>query len=72
MAETKGKKTILLPGQMVLIDNQYKIISINKGKSFMMFDLINDPGEKNDIAIKKPGLLKEMIKILENWQQSCK
>ena len=72
MAETKGKKTILLPGQMVLIDNQYKIISINKGKSFMMFDLINDPGEKNDIAIKNPGLLKEMIKILENWQQSCK
>ena len=38
----------------------------------MMFDLINDPGEKNDIAIKNPRLLNEMIKELETWQRSCK
>jgi arylsulfatase A-like enzyme len=58
--------------QIALIDNRYKIISINEGQSFMMFDLINDPGERNDIATDNPGLLNDMIKELKNWQQSCK
>jgi len=58
--------------QMALIDNQYKIISVDKGESFMMFDLVNDPGEQNNIAEVKSELLAKMKKDLMVWQASCK
>ena len=34
--------------------------------------LVNDPGEQKNISETKPGLLKEMKKRLEVWQESCK
>lgn len=58
--------------KIALIDNQYKIISVDGDESFMMFDLVNDPGEQKNISETKPGLLKEMKKRLEVWQESCK
>lgn len=57
--------------QMALIDNQYKIISTDKGKTYMLFDIVNDPSEQKNIVDEKPELLKKMQKELESWQQSC-
>ena len=58
--------------QISLIGNRFKIISIDKGKTYMMFDIKNDPGEQNNIADEKPELLKKMKNELETWQKSCK
>ncbi len=58
--------------QISLIGNRYKIISIDKGKTYMMFDIKNDPSEQSDIAEKKPELLTKMKKELETWRESCK
>jgi arylsulfatase A-like enzyme len=58
--------------QLSLTDNHYKIYSNNKGKTYMLFDLIKDPGEKKDLAAEKTQILKSMKTTLEKWRKSCK
>ncbi len=58
--------------QVSLTDNRYKLISQNKGKSYMLFDLIEDPGETKDLAAEKTEIFKRMKETLEKWQASCK
>ncbi|MBC8469238.1 MAG: sulfatase-like hydrolase/transferase [Planctomycetes bacterium] len=57
--------------QLSLTDNQYKIYSSDKGKTFMLFDLTEDPGETKDLAAKKPQILKSMKTMLIKWRKSC-
>ena len=58
--------------QLSLTDNRYKIYSKNKGKTYMLFDLIEDPGETKDLAAEKPQILQSMKATLEKWRKSCK
>jgi arylsulfatase A-like enzyme len=58
--------------QVSLTDNRYKLISQNKGKTYMLFDLIEDPRETKDLAVEKPEILQTMKATLEKWRKSCK
>jgi len=58
--------------QFALIDEQYKIISMDDGNSFQLYDLIADEGESLDIADEMPDILKTMQRELLSWIQSCK
>jgi len=58
--------------QVSLIGNRYKIYSSDKGKTFELYDLIDDPEEKKNIAKDKPEILGNMKKNLELWRASCK
>jgi len=58
--------------QVSLTGNRYKIYSNNKGKSYMLFDLLEDPGENKDLAAKKPQVLQSMKAALAKWRKSCK
>ncbi len=58
--------------QISLTDNRYKIYSKNKGRTYMLFDLIEDPGEKEDLSEEKPEILRSMKAILTKWRKSCK
>jgi len=58
--------------QTSLTDNRYKLISIDKGGTYMLFDLIEDPYEKKNIANEKPEIVKQMKKTLNKWRASCK
>jgi len=58
--------------QVSLSDNRYKIYSNDDGKTYMLFDLLDDPGEKNDLAAAKSEILLTMKKNLEIWRASCK
>ena len=67
-------------GQKSLVDNRYKLISVRsrvKGMSstsggpFMLFDLVADPGESNDLATEKPEIVEAMSKVLAQWCRSC-
>jgi len=58
--------------QISLTDNRYKLISIDKGGTYMLFDLIEDPYEKKNIANEKPEIVKQMKKTLNKWRASCK
>jgi arylsulfatase A-like enzyme len=58
--------------QVSLTDNHYKIYSKDDGKTYMLFDLLEDPGETKDLAAKEPHILKTMKQKLEKWRVSCK
>ncbi|MHC4566142.1 MAG: sulfatase family protein [Planctomycetota bacterium] len=58
--------------QTSLTDNRYKIYSKDGGKTYMLFDLLEDPGENNDIAAEKPQILHSMKETLGKWRESCK
>ena len=58
--------------QVSLTANRYKIYSNNKGKTYMLFDLLEDPGEIKDLAEEKPQTLQSMEAELAKWRKSCK
>jgi len=58
--------------QISLTDNRYKIYSKDGGQSYVLFDLIEDPGETSDLATEKPKILHSMRAKLEQWRKSCK
>jgi arylsulfatase A-like enzyme len=58
--------------QVSLTDNRYKIYSNDDGKTYMLFDLLDDPGESNNLAAEKPDILYAMKGMLETWRASCK
>ena len=58
--------------QVSLTDNRYKIYSDDKGKTYMLFDLIDGPAETENLAAQKPQIVETMKKTLENWRASCK
>ncbi|MCG8687570.1 MAG: sulfatase-like hydrolase/transferase, partial [Desulfobacterales bacterium] len=57
--------------QLALIDNRYKLYSKDNGKTFALYDLINDPSETTDLAKVAPVLLKTMTETFFSWQTSC-
>ena len=57
--------------QMALIDNRYKIHSNDKGKTFALYDLLDDPSEERNLATEKPEIARKMIATLTAWRASC-
>ncbi len=57
--------------QLSLTDNRYKLISQDRGETYMLFDLRDDPGETTDLAEEKPGTVEAMRNLVESWRASC-
>ena len=57
--------------QQTLVDNRYKLYSSNAGKTYELYDLTTDPGEKTDLARKRPEVVAQMRKTLGEWLESC-
>ena len=53
--------------QLTLIENRYKLISQDQGKTFMLFDIIEDPAEEKDLAGELPETKERMTKTLQVW-----
>jgi arylsulfatase A-like enzyme/N-acetylneuraminic acid mutarotase len=73
-APVKSTEDVLAePGtkQVSVVDDRYKLISVNGGKDWMLFDLDKDPGESTDIAKDHPDLVTAMKVELETWVKSC-
>lgn len=51
--------------------NQYKIISQDEGKTYELYDLINDKSETKNLAGEKPETLKQLKDDLRLWRESC-
>ena len=58
--------------QVSLTDSRHKIVSQDRGKTYMLFDLIEDPAEQKDLAAEKPEIVQAMKATLEKWRASCK
>jgi len=66
--------SLAVPGskQMALTGDRYKLISVDGGRRWMLFDLIEDPGESHDLAAQQPERVRTMRAKLEEWIKSCK
>lgn len=56
--------------KLSLVDNRYKIIRTGQ-PGYALYDLLNDPGEKNDVSKQHPEVVDRMRKVVEDWQKSC-
>ena len=71
-------------GQVTLVENRYKLVrsggqqrgkrqqSKSKDANWLLFDLLEDPGEETDIASQHPDVVERMSKKVNEWQASCK
>lgn len=57
--------------QVTLNDNRYKLVTDDEYGAFELYDLIKDPGEKNDIALQKPNIVARMTATVKTWRESC-
>lgn len=53
--------------QYALSGDRYKLYSENNGKTWQLFDLINDPSETQNIANHHPAIVKQMKLKLRAW-----
>jgi len=57
--------------RVALIDNAYKLYSRDRGETFELFHLEDDPSERTDIAANHPELVQRMRSTLSAWRASC-
>ncbi len=58
--------------QMSVVMGSYKLISIDSGKTYQLFNLQNDISEANDLATFKPDIYSSMINDLAIWIRDVK
>jgi arylsulfatase A-like enzyme len=58
--------------QMAWMEGDYKLISVDEGKTWSLFDLRRDPGEKHDLAAEQPQRVAAMRARCEKWGEDCR
>lgn len=57
--------------QFAVIQHQYKLLSVDNGKTYQLYDLKFDVKEEKDISSENPILVEDMKKNLASWVESC-
>jgi arylsulfatase A-like enzyme len=59
-------------GEAALVDNRHKLHKLYRNKQYVfeLYDLVDDPGETQDIADRKPETTERMKAALDAWQRS--
>lgn len=57
--------------QYSIVENNFKLISINNGDSFELYNLKSDPAEKLDVLEENKELALRLKGELKQWQRSC-
>ena len=60
------------PEKMSWVTQKYKLISIDNGKTFELYNLIDDPVEQSNITTENIEIVNKMKTELLNWIESCK
>ncbi|MBD3177782.1 MAG: sulfatase-like hydrolase/transferase [Armatimonadia bacterium] len=50
------------------VDDRYKIITTDGGKSYQLYDLAADPGEEHELSAERPETVSTMRAELEAWR----
>ncbi|EON79265.1 hypothetical protein ADIS_0270 [Lunatimonas lonarensis] len=53
------------------MDNQFKLYSPDGGQTYELYDLINDPIERSNVAANYPDKVKDLTLQLKHWLISC-
>ena len=57
----------LFRNKMSWVTHQYKLISVDEGKTFELYDLLNDPGEQSNIYEEHQAIANKMREDLDEW-----
>jgi len=55
---------------IALIEGAFKLLSVDRGESFELYDLAADPGERDDLAAERPERVVAMSETLRRWLAS--
>lgn len=58
--------------RMALIEDRLKLLSNLDHKEDMLYDIVADPSEENNLAAQQPAHVQRMRALLENWHESCR
>ncbi|MEZ5300262.1 MAG: sulfatase-like hydrolase/transferase [Verrucomicrobiales bacterium] len=58
-------------GQLALSDNRFKLYRGGDSQAWELYDLIDDPSEKHDLAADQPERVKAMAAKALAWKESC-
>ena len=56
--------------QWALVDHKYKLISMDNGDSYQLYDIVEDQGETTDLSERLPEITSDLQKRLTNWSGS--
>lgn len=59
-------------GRISWVSDIYKLVRDNEQAPYELFDLVNDPGEQNNLAASEPKLVTTMKASMHAWEESCK
>jgi arylsulfatase A-like enzyme len=68
MSERPSPMGFMSGSGTALSDNRYKLVAGKEGQQ--LYDLTEDPGERNDLAGEKPEVVARMRKALDGWTAS--
>ena len=57
--------------QISWVNDRYKLISLNDGQSWELYDMKLDSTETADIAHLHPEIVEEMVSEVKVWLESC-
>jgi arylsulfatase A-like enzyme len=57
--------------QTAVIDGTLKLVSVDSGKSYQLFDLAKDEAEQSDVAAGRAMDVRRLQQGLRQWQESC-
>ena len=57
--------------QLAVMDGDWKLISANSGKSFQLFNLEHDVGEKSDLAPTQTSDVERLRSAFDRWSAEC-
>jgi arylsulfatase A-like enzyme len=57
--------------QQAFIADRYKIYSSDRGESFELYDILNNPEESRDLSLEFPEIKDTLIHQLNVWIKSC-
>jgi arylsulfatase A-like enzyme len=57
--------------QRAWMDSRFKLYSPDDGKTYELYDMLNDPYESDNLAGRYPEKVREMAARLEEWIRSC-
>jgi len=57
--------------QLAWIDGDEKLVSMDGGKSWQLYDLRFDRAEQNDVSAERPERVTAMRQALESWRRRC-
>jgi arylsulfatase A-like enzyme len=60
-----------LHDRQALLENRFKLLTYDAGKTYQLYDILNDPSETTDLAVKMPERVAAMKKTLNDWRASC-